>query len=167
MRAKSFLVKVYSLFFGLALLLGACVPEEKQEFTEVNRGLGDETVRHILNLQNRQVLDSLLGYFSHSNPTYRYYAARAFGSFQNENVLDSLHKLLADPNPEVKAVAAFSIGQIGAQRSEQVLTSHFVRDDTSGIYAVANSIILEAVGKCGTARSLNFLATITYHCLFA
>ncbi len=146
--------------FILLLLLTACLPYEEPIPTEVVVDLNDPIVQKIFTFQDRQQADSLYRYFRHPNPDFRYLSARAFGSFGSEDHVDSLVTLLKDLAPPVRAAAAYALGQTGTSMAEGPLIKHFESQDTAGVYAVSNAAILEAVGKCGTEETLDFLSTI-------
>src|SRR5690606_20827220 len=76
------------------------------------------------------------------------------------SALTALLPLLADPHGEVRAMAAFAIGQLGLPAAETPLTAAFEGKDSARLHQVANSAILEAVGKLGSARYLYALGTI-------
>lgn len=135
-------------------------PTEEKAITEVRTGF-DATVQHILDLQDRQATDSLFPYLRQKDPTYRYIAALAFASILDTLAIDSLAPLLRDPVEKVRVAAAYALGQTGHVRGEPFLLEAFERYDTAGIWKNANAAILEAVGRCGTAESLDLLTGIT------
>ncbi len=154
--------KYLSLLLATALMaLGACVPPEEKLPTEVRVDFSDPLQRHVYDLQDRQLSDSLFRYFRHADPTIRFLAARAFASIKDTAVVDSLATLLDDPVTEVRAVAAYAMGQTGNPRATPLLIAAFDRFDTSGVHALSNAAILEAVGKTGSERELELLATIS------
>ncbi len=144
------------LFAGL--LLTQCVPFEKEILTEINMDIQDRQLQKIYTFQDQRLADSLYQYFWHIDPSYRLPAAMAFGSLRDSTALDSLAALLEDPIDEVRAAAAFAIGQIGSKKGELLLFKSFDQTDSVGL---ANVAILEAVGKCGTQKSLEALAGIS------
>lgn len=155
-RTIAFCLMLYGFF-----LPWSCVPPTERVITDVNVRLDDLLFRKIHDFQDRQELDSLYAFFRHEDPTYRYLAAMAFGSIKNPAANDSLAILLSDPIGEVRAAAAYAIGQAGDVSGEPLLKQAFAREDTGGLYRLANRAILEAVGKCGTEESLRALATIS------
>lgn len=132
-----------------------------EQLSDINLDYKDPSFQHIYDLQDRQVTDSLLGYFQHPDPSYRYAAAMAFASIKDKNAIDSLLFLLRDNVDQVRAAAAYALGQIGETRAEEPLILAFDQLDTSGIFAYSNKAILEAIGKCGTTERLEALSTIT------
>lgn len=152
----------YSLFWAAALLvlaIGSCVPPVQYE--GIVNDISDPVIRNIRDLQDRQSTDSLITYFRHENPSYRYVAAMAFASVQDSTALDSLAILLDDPFEKVRIAAVFSIGQLGINRAEPLLTAAFQQKDTLMQSAAFNAAILEAIGKCGSDKSLRALSTIS------
>ncbi len=148
-----------SLLF-LGVFFTACMPYEEEELTDVSIDLKDTLVQHIYTLQHEQQADSLLFYFQHRNPTYRYLAAQAFASIRDEAYLDTLAGLLTDRVDEVRAAAAYALGQTGSPDAEPLLVAGFDQYDTLGVYSKANRAILEAIGKCGSMENLRMLGAI-------
>lgn len=151
-------------FIGILFtLLGfyACLLPEADPMNEVNVRLNDTIFQNIHDLQDRRATDSLLPFLDADDPTYRYLAALAIASTRDSIALDSLYKLLSDPIEKVREAAAYAIGQIGSAASVDRLIGAFAANDTSGYFRHANSSILEAVGKCGSADHLRSLSTVT------
>lgn len=152
--------RAYLVFFIVAYFW-SCVPvDDENLFTDAVINLSDDQAVRIMDLQDRHVLDSLLIFLSHENPSYRLVAARAFASYQDTAALDGLVKLLDDPFEEVRAMAAYAIGQIGHPRAEPALIKAFNQFDSTHLHLASNSKILEAVGKVGSGSSLVALATV-------
>jgi cyclophilin family peptidyl-prolyl cis-trans isomerase/HEAT repeat protein len=145
----------------LLLALFGCKPAEEEQAGEVQFNLADPVVREIYAHQDHQRADSLLVWFKHENPTYRFAAAMAFASIKDSAALGYLTGLLTDPQDEVRAAAAYAIGQIGASPGELSLIDAFERADTIGLFIKSNRAILEAIGKCGSLRTLQQLATVS------
>lgn len=145
----------------LILFIHSCVPYTEEKFTEIRIDFNDPEYRKLYGFRDRQQTDSLLSYFNHPDPTYRYGAAMAFGSIQDPDAVESLAFLLKDPIDEVRAAAAFALGQTSSKRSVEVLVENFARQDTSGQFGQANKAILEAVGKSGDQKMLEALSTIS------
>ncbi|MEM1123577.1 MAG: peptidylprolyl isomerase [Bacteroidota bacterium] len=153
----------YYFSFILLVVLGLtqCVPPEEIVLTEVTRDLKDSTLQQIIVYQDEQATEQLIDFFDNKDPSYRYAAAMAFGSVKDEVALDSLAILLKDPIQEVRVAAAYAIGQIGAERGANYLMGAFEQYDTARQYLKSNSIILEAVGKCGPKSTLDLLSGIS------
>lgn len=152
---------VFFLVLITALTLVRCVPPEKEVDRDTDFQLDDPIVRQIFQYQDKRLSDSLIAFFSHKDPAYRFLAVRAFGSIQDSMVLDTLIGMLNDPVSEVREAAAFALGQTGIGAAEEYLVRAFERGDTTGYYFTANAAIMEAIGKCGGPRYLNALATIS------
>lgn len=147
---------------GISLLLSACIPPKEEEvITEVRYDILDEPeFRAIYSFQDKSLSDSLYSYFRNPDPTWRRQAALAFASTRDSQGIDSLVLLLSDPIGPVREAAAYALGQIGSQKAEPALVAAFNGYDSLGKYIAANSAILEAVGKCGGAATLEYLSQI-------
>lgn len=143
------------------LLLFSCVPNTNPMLTEISIDYSDPITKRILKYEILQEKDSLTSFFNHPDPTYRYLAAKAFASFQNESVLSEMDSLLRDPITEVKAMAAYAMGQSKSSKAQPFLINAFKSRDTSSVDNVANSRILEAVGKVGGNEMLNAISSIS------
>jgi len=158
MKLKS----IYFVLFAASYLLLQCMPPSPDPIlTTINRDLKDPLLQKISYEQDHQITDSLLTYFHHKDPTYRYAAAMAFGSVQDKTVLDSLAILLKDTLEEVRMAAAYAIGQQGDLRGEQFLIGAFEQYDSLGQYKRSNGAILEAVGRCASKDFLTSLSSIS------
>ncbi len=71
----------FSLLFVTAFLLTACYPPTSPVYEGVSVDAADPLVRRLTDMQDRRQADSLYTFLRHPDPTYRYLAARAFGSF--------------------------------------------------------------------------------------
>jgi cyclophilin family peptidyl-prolyl cis-trans isomerase/HEAT repeat protein len=152
-----------SLLVALVVICSqmACVPPSNEIKTAITFDLSDATFQKIRDFQDRQQIDSLYAFFRHDDPTYRYFAALAFGSIKSAATIDSLAVLLQDPVDKVRAAAAFSIGQIGDESGQAYLVNAFERTDTAGLFRQTNKEVLEAVGRCGDEEMLQAMSTIT------
>lgn len=150
-----------------ALCATSCQPPEKGEKAKnaviVNIDLDDATVRKLYDFQDARKTDSLLRYLAAAPATYRYIAALAFASVRDTSpaVIDALVPLLKDPVEDVKIAAAFALGQTGMARAEEPLTRAFVSGDAESAHQRLNAVILEAIGRCGTAKSLKYMASVS------
>ena len=149
------------LFLFVSFSLFQCVPPEEVVLTEVTRNLKDSTLQQIILFQDQQITDSLIPFFKHKDPSYRYASAMAFGSTKDKTALDSLVLLLKDPIQEVRVAAAYAIGQLGDIRGADLLMNSFEQYDTARQYVKSNSIILEAVGKIAPKETLDLLTGIS------
>lgn len=159
-RKKNSVMKVVKILCLAILVLLGCVPPTEEEYHEINIDYKDEGLRHILDLQVRQELDSLLILTGDPNPTYRLYAAKAFASFQAAEAYDSLIALLKDPFIEVKTAAAFALGQLGNTAATTSLVKAFSQQDSFDVNNTFNGAVLEAIGKLGSEQYLKSIATV-------
>lgn len=156
--------KIYflALLAAIASLSNCRPPKEKRQLTKtgINIDLSNSYVQHLFDLQDHQQKDSLFFYLQNENPTLRYLSALSFASFKEKTAVDKLLPLLqADPSLEVRTAAAYALGQIGEARAEDGLLQAFQRQDTA-FNRHLNATILEAIGKCGSEKSLKALATV-------
>jgi cyclophilin family peptidyl-prolyl cis-trans isomerase/HEAT repeat protein len=147
---------------AIVVIFNACVPADygKKRIESITLDFSDKTIQNIINLQENESHDSLLIFFKHDNPTYRYLTAMAFASSKNKKGLDYLTALLDDSYDDVRTAAAFALGQLGDVRAVDSLLKKYERYDTIGQHAQFNATIMEAVGKCGTMKQLNDLCSI-------
>jgi len=143
----------------LSMML-ACTPkpEESREY-QFALDIAQPRQQHVLDLQDHQLRDSLVAYLGHADPSLRYRAALAFGSFRDSAVIQKLAPLLSDPNAHVRMAAAFALGQSRARQAEQLLIKGFRQQDSLPEAALSNAFILEAVGKTGSVESLLAMST--------
>lgn len=147
-----------TLYIGIFIY--SCVPVTQEVITDINLEITDPTLQKVYNFQDKAEVDSLYSYFEHPDPTYRYAAAMAFASIQDSNALAKIHPLLKDGNQDVRVAAAYAIGQIGHPSGESLLFNNFERQDSTKQWQRSNSAILEAVGKCGSKKGLEYLCKI-------
>lgn len=158
-QQASFSLVIFSI---MALLWSACVPpQEEQILTTINIDVQDSIFQRISDWQDLRQVEDLYPMLYHPNPTYRYLAARAFGSMDAPDAVDSLARLLGDPVEEVRAMAAFAMGQFGDARALPYLIRGFIQEDTALVHAISQRAILEAVGKCGDFPTLEQLSSVT------
>ncbi|MEL7426107.1 MAG: peptidylprolyl isomerase [Bacteroidota bacterium] len=152
------------LFLGLFTLVcwgSSCVPPEEEEIiTTVELQSADSMFQRISDWQDLRQSEDLYPVLYHPNPSYRYLAARAFGSIQDEAAVDSLARLLNDPVEEVRSIVAFALGQIGAPEALPHLIRGFNGQEDSPEHDLSRRAILEAVGKCGDAATLDQISSV-------
>ncbi len=144
----------------LAILFTSCVPENVTYSDEINVDLSNSEYLRIMDLQDRQEIDSLYQFFSKEDPTQRYLAVQAMASIKNPASLDSLSTMLYDANLFVRAAAAYAMGQIGEPKSATFLINAFKPQDTFDVNNIFNANILEAIGKVGDANFLRAMSTV-------
>lgn len=140
--------------------LVACVPPSEERFEGIVIDLNDAATQRIYELQNSRNIDSLMSYLRHQNPSYRYQAARAFGSFAElpGNTQAALLENLEDRYELVRSAAAFALGQSGDKSIVNSLAASF---DTLGEMAEFNATVLAAIGKLGGEKEQAQVANIT------
>ena len=152
---------IYPLLGLLAIVLVySCIPVTEEVITDVELSPADPIFQKILNFQDRAMSDSLSTYLNHNNPSYRYASAMAYASLRDSQSLTYLHPLLKDKNEDVRCAAAYAIGQIGHKSGVALLISNFERSDSIKQWNKYNQTVLEAVGKCGTEKELEFISSI-------
>ncbi len=149
----------------ICLLIAKCTPSANEEvdepiLTEINLTFSDSLVRKIHNLQDQQASDSLIRFFTHRDPTYRFLAANAFASMGTDKWVDTLASLLYDPIPRVQQAAAFSLGQIGAESATSYLIGAFQNSSVDPNNQF-NTALLEAVGKCAPSDVLPQVSSVS------
>ncbi len=145
----------------LLLVFSSCLPPEKQAVKRVRIGFGDAIARQIYDLQDRQKLDSLYGFFHHEDPTFRYYAVLAMASVGDSSSIDSLIPLLSDRNQDIRLACVYALGQIRSPRAELPLLEAFDPWDSLSESTAMNAAILEAIGKCGNESYLYSMASVS------
>jgi len=148
------------LLSTVVFLMHSCVPKTESIKTQVNTNLSDPILQEVFDLQDRHSMDSLYGYLKHSDPSYRYYAALAFGSIKDAACLDSLYLVLNDPIMEVRSAAAYALGQIGDSKAVPKLITAFKTKDTINVNSLFNANILEAIGKIGDLSHLKAISSV-------
>lgn len=115
--------------------------------TEKQNNLYDDPVhRHIADLKDRRMTDSLYQYLDHADPVYRREAAMAFGSIQDTMAISRVSPLLHDEVSDVRIAAAFALGQTRAHASTEALMAAASTEKDSAVLTV----IAEAIGKNST-----------------
>ena len=118
-------------------------PEEEEIITTVEFQAADSMFQRISDWQDLRQSEDLYPVLYHPNPSYRYLAARAFGSIQDEAAVDSLARLLDDPVEEVRSMVAFALGQIGAPAALPHLIRGFNSQDSTRVHYPSRRAILE------------------------
>jgi cyclophilin family peptidyl-prolyl cis-trans isomerase/HEAT repeat protein len=109
--------------------------------------------REILRLQDERSLGDgkLVSYLQNKDRRLRFRAAIALANIQDTSTVGSLVPLLRDQDQRVRTATAFALGQIGSLSAEKFLADALLPDQDVTVLAK----ILEALGKCGSFRSLN------------
>lgn len=149
----------------ILLAVAACTPPELSQKEiqkgEVNIDLRNKAVQQVYRLRDMHKTDSLVLLLQSSEATLRYLAALSVASVRDSQAIDPLVPLLADPVEDVRWAAAFSLGQIGHPKCEKPLIEAFMSGDSTSEHQRFNALVLEAVGKCGSATSLKNIASVT------
>ena len=142
------------------IVVSSCVPPTQETITDVSIDYKKPEFQELVNLVDRQEIDSLLSYTAHPDPAFRITMINGLSAIQSEDALDSLEVLLHDPIAEVRVAAAYALGQSGNGKAAPILLQSFKNKDTVDISNLFNSNVLEAIGKTGDAALLKHLATV-------
>jgi cyclophilin family peptidyl-prolyl cis-trans isomerase len=157
-------VKIILVFLSL-LSVASCVPEMPEELILNVRPPAklwtDPTFKKLYDFQDKLLTDSLIPYLQNEDPTWRMVAARAFSSIKDPKAISALCPLLMDTVMAVRKATAFSLGQIGDVSAENCLIEAFDASVAKGEIGQLNGVILEALGKCGTEKTMNYLGKVT------
>ncbi|HEX5625640.1 MAG TPA: peptidylprolyl isomerase [Saprospiraceae bacterium] len=149
------------LFFSLLLgVWTSCFPPVEEMDSNLEYSLQDREVRSILDAQDRRQSDTLQLVLKSQKAAHRYLAAMAFASIRDSLAVPSLIEALSDPVEEVRQAAVFALGQTGHPAAEAALIKAFVPVDSTGPFIRTNSMILEALGKCGGDSTLRLICNI-------
>lgn len=143
--------------------LQACIPPDRKTERPIEMGIQQAKVQELLDIQDKQLLDSLYLLIESDDPTTRYYAVRALASIGTSASLDPLSSRLEDEHETIRIMAARSLGQLETPEAGFYLARAFDPWDTLGISAPMNSAILGAVGKSGDSTMLHHLATVSQY----
>lgn len=159
------------VFFFTILVLIACNSTKKETQKEVEQSFNfsDAIVQDIYNLQNKRNAKGLIPFLSHEDPTYRYIAAMALASVQDtaeatsKATISALGRMLQNENEDesIRAMAAYALGQTYSPDVVQTLINAF-EPNLKDAYYLVNAYILEAIGKCGSAKYLRLISTASY-----
>ena len=148
------------LFYSI-LFIFSCVPPEKKPLSESELNFSDKTFRKIMDFQDKREIDSIIKYFEHENPLYRYAALKAIISIQDSGRLELVLPRLNDEDPLVRETAAYALGLIGNSEIQDSLMMAFVKYDTINPNTRFKENILEAIGRTGNDKYLKSIATIS------
>ena len=152
--------KIIFFFSLVVVLLVGCIPERPKEVVDFNIDLKDRGIQLAYEAAYKMSKDTLYKLFKDPNPTIQYIAVNAFATTNDSTAIDSITYLLKSPNEMVRTAAAYTLGQIKHSNAESHLTSAFQKFDSLQNNASFNATVLEALGKCGTQTSLNYLSKI-------
>jgi len=139
----------------VAIFFASC--NTKNSINEVfsgNNKFSDKTFQEIYNYQDQRNTKELLKFLTNENKIYREAAALAFASVQDSSAVSQLFEVLkTDDNQNVKIAAIFAIGQTNCKMSETGLMEIYNSKSSKTL----NKYILEAIGKTGSEKALNFI----------
>jgi cyclophilin family peptidyl-prolyl cis-trans isomerase/HEAT repeat protein len=115
--------------------------------------------REILQLQDQRSLGGgkLASYLQDQNAQLRFRAAIALANLQDTSTGEMLAMSLKDSDGNVRAASALAWGQIQTGRAADELLSAFSSEQDTHVLAR----IFEALGKCGSLKTLDSLLTIS------
>jgi cyclophilin family peptidyl-prolyl cis-trans isomerase/HEAT repeat protein len=155
---KETAMKYYILFLLSMMLVMGCGGDSVEKTKPVTENIfHDEVLRTIYTLQNQRDVEGLKVYLGNKESRYREASALAFASVQSPDAVDALAKLLSDEQETVRSAAAYALGQTRDKKAEPLLMDAFGREQS----AVVKRDLLEALGKCGTTKGLEFITGLT------
>ncbi len=150
------------LLFLIFLSIYSCVPPESEKLGAPNIDWGNAELQAIVDLRDKRRADLLATYLKDSNYEKRFLAVESFGSIKDTSVLEDLSGLLvSDPSNYIRENAAYALGQSGSPMAESLLIDAFAKQDTADANSAIRMAILEAVGKVGTEKTLDLLASVS------
>ena len=158
---KHFLLRYALLFglFGLLFSLGCNNTNEKNVVnSKKDNKFADPNIQQIYELEYQRNSEKLSEYLLDENPIYRETAALAYASVQDTLMIGKLSQLLSDDVENVRYAASFALGQTFNKGVVEVLKKSLEIEQTLKVKAC----ILEALGKCGTMETLNYIASINF-----
>ncbi len=154
--------KIQYLTFIALVSLMRCLPPIEEDVNNTNYSKSDPIFQLIKTYQDQRSSDSLRLFLANKKAAYRLLAAEAFGSYRDSSAVEPLANLLeSEKNESVRQAIVFSLGQIGHVSAEKHLIKAFIAVDSAGPYLTTNSMILEALGKCGSDSTLQQLCRVT------
>lgn len=159
MKQQSHLISI--LILAIGLFMSACIPERPQDqLSRVEVDLSDTVLYKIWRFGAGELTDSLLPYFQHRNPTYRWASLLPFASYTKKLPLEDIIDRLKDENSRVRTLAAYVLGQSHNPSAVQSLVASFDSRDSLFQNVTFNAAILEAVGKTGSEEHAKLLSGI-------
>lgn len=119
----------------------------------------DPVLQRIYTLQDERKTNELLPYLKDKDEKYREAAAIAFASVQDPEAIDALLKLLSDKSENVRMAAAYSLGQTKDSTAVKDIQNAYKKETSFNV----KGALLEAMGKCGTVRTLSFIVEQSYY----
>ena len=151
--------KITSFYLLLVVLLVACVPpSKKNKYGKPEQDFSSELAKKIYGFQESQNFDSLAVYIVSPDPMARFCATRAFGSFVTSDAVPLVLERLRDSIFEIRAEASYVAGQLGDSSMVDALLANFEANTEKPVDHLLNLHVLEAIGKIGPRKYLDFLA---------
>ncbi len=156
-------IKFLIFLINLLLIVAACksdLNKTKNTTTKKNDEniFKDEMFQTIYSLQDDRNSTKLLKYLNNEYPEYRKAAVIAFASIQDSMTVMPVSALLNDDNEKVRNAVAYTLGQIRHKSAEQLLIDAFQKEKSQDV----KKTMLEAIGKCGTEKGLNFVSSFSF-----
>lgn len=158
MRLK--FIKIFSLLI-LILFVFACDDEvdNASNFKLNNKEniyKKDNTLQQIVAFQQNNDVESLIPYLNSKNPNYQIHSLYVLASLKDTSAVFSVMSVLNDENLQVRNAAAYALGSFGSNYVEQKLFESY----NAELEPLVKKTLLEAIGKCGTEKSVNFVASL-------
>ncbi len=140
----------------LSISILGCRANEKSIAVE-QLTTSSEAFQEVLEIQDRRDTRELLSYLSDKEATKRYLGAMAFASHIDTTAVDSLGYILNnDPGEKIREAAAFALGQLRTNKATPYILRSFSKEPSRKV----QSAMLEAIGKSGSKKELDFLSAV-------
>jgi len=123
---------------------------------QISHKFNDPVIRQIHDLADRRDAAGLMPFLKDTNPNYRGEALFCFGSIQAPELADSLYAAMQVEQQRVRMMGAWAIGQIAKPEALPTVRKALLNERDP----LVRGMLYEALGKCGTAEDLNWLAAI-------
>ncbi len=156
--------KLFVLLLVVITTLAACKKEQNQEtihkqFLPESSNIFSDNPLLIKVLQAIENADT--AFIKHNlrdtNPKTRYFSVLALASIQDSSNLYLLVNMLNDSSENVRIAAAYTISLFSNPDVQDILIKQYYNERSPLVRAQ----LLEAIGKCGTQRSLYFISRLT------
>ncbi len=115
------------------------------------------TLKTVLKYHNQRDVKNLIKYLNDSLPQVRYYTLLSLGSLHDTSHLYPELNMLNDTNSQVRLAAAYTIELQRSHNTEDILIKHYYNESNPAV----REQILEALGRCGSSRTLYFLSKVS------
>ena len=156
--------KLFVLLLIIITTLAACKKEENQDTSrqttlpEATNIFSDNTelIRVFRAMENNDTA-FIRHSLSDSNPQIRYFSVLALASMQDSSRLYLLVNMLNDSSENVRSAAAYTVGLLRNANVQDILIKQYYNEHSPLVRAQ----LLEAIGKCGSKRSLYFISRLS------